>query len=910
MLGRESTLIFAFDHVANRLDGRLTAAGVRGSLLGTIHVRELGYRDRFGELVVQDARLEWRPVRLLLGQLAVGAMSANAVTLELAPSEGDDLEPPQSLAAPMSFAVPDSPIDTLRILRADGTQEIRGVRAAFSGNGKHIAGELKALETRYGHARGRIDIGARSPFPLRGDINIAGSTPVGYSVDAELSGSLMDARAAIVAKAQDAKASVELALAPFDAQPLTRLDLSAEGWNPRLWDERAPVARIGATVHIAADAERALTGDIVVTNDEAGAVDAGKLPFARWSSLVQGTPAALALDDIEVDLGQAGQLAGRGAWRDGTLDVRLDTRNLDLRGLQSRLRRTALAGYLALGGNLDAQRVRLDMKQAAVHVRFAGALSNGAAKIEQAYARAGGAEISARGRVTLDGTYAFDVAGQLRRFDPSRFGTYPSHLINGRFAMNGTMKPVIRVAANMSMTDSRLYGLPASARGTFRSQQSDHPDVDVDMTMQLGDTRAAVKGIVKDPGALRAMDMQLTLSGRTLAELYAIVGVPLPGTPPYRIRGRLTHQAQAWELRQFSGVVGDSDLSGNFAIDRGRTPQFIKADLKSNVLDLADLSGFIGAEKTSTGKVTTRNPSRVLPDTPYNLEKLRAANADIRFEGKRIAAERLPVTNMSTHLVLKDGVLTLAPLNFGAAGGTLVSEVTLDARSSVIASRADIRMQGLQLAQLLPRLKVAQASVGEMDARVKLAGRGNSVGAMLGSANGDVALAVGEGSASDLMLRLSNLDLANALLVLMRGDRNIPIRCVVADLAFQNGVMRPRQFVFDTAHTTLVGEGTANFAAETLDMRLVAKPRSNSMLSLRGPIVVSGTFAQPSVMPDMKRLTARGAAAIGLSAIAAPLAAIVPFVQLGRGEDVQCGPLLHATRQKIERPGTRVAHRE
>ena len=170
-------------------------------------------------------------------------------------------------------------------------------------------------------------------------------------------------------------------------------------------------------------------------------------------------------------------------------------------------------------------------------------------------------------------------------------------------------------------------------------------------------------------------------------------------------------------------------------------------------------------------------------------------------------------------------MLTLSPLNFGAAGGNLVSDITLDGRGSVIASRADIRVQSLQLAQLLPQLKIAKASVGEIDGRVKLAARGNSVAAMLGTANGDTSLVVGEGEVSDLILRLSNLDVANTLLVLMRGDRNIPIRCMVADLAFENGVMRPRQFVFDTAHTTLVGEGKANFADETLDLRLVAKPQ-------------------------------------------------------------------------------------
>jgi uncharacterized protein involved in outer membrane biogenesis len=138
--------------------------------------------------------------------------------------------------------------------------------------------------------------------------------------------------------------------------------------------------------------------------------------------------------------------------------------------------------------------------------------------------------------------------------------------------------------------------------------------------------------------------------------------------------------------------------------------------------------------------------------------------------------------------------------------------------------------------------------------------------------------------------------------VLVRGDRKIPIRCMVADLAFENGVMHPRQFVLDTSHTVLLGEGKANFADETLALRLVAKPRSPSLMSLRGPIVVSGTFAKPSVLPDMKRLAARGTAATVLGVIATPLAAIVPFVQLGSAPDIQCGPLLQSAKQKIHQP--------
>ncbi|HSQ03983.1 MAG TPA: hypothetical protein VLN59_08110, partial [Burkholderiales bacterium] len=93
-LGRESTLIFAANQLSERLGGRLQTVDVRGSLLRTIRVHELRYEDKFGALVIEDAHLEWRPIRLLLGQVAVGAMAASKVTLQLAKSGGDEQRKP------------------------------------------------------------------------------------------------------------------------------------------------------------------------------------------------------------------------------------------------------------------------------------------------------------------------------------------------------------------------------------------------------------------------------------------------------------------------------------------------------------------------------------------------------------------------------------------------------------------------------------------------------------------------------------------------------------------------------------------------------------------------------------------------------------------------------------------------
>lgn len=901
VLSREETLIWGAERVAAQTGGSLRYAGLRGSLLGAIEVRELRYEGEFGKLAIDDARMKWRPIRLLIGQVAVGSMSAKTVRLELATSEKKEKTAPESLRAPISYAVTDFRIGSLTVTNEAGTHEVHDLSAAFSGSRKQLHAEVKSLATRYGNLKGDLKVGADAPFPLAGQIELKSLQDGVYAAAAKVEGSLMNAALNLDAKAGEASAAAQLAVAPYDAQPLTELRFSAKDVDPSAWVKTAPAAGLSGDGHIVAGAGRKLSGLVVLTNSKPGTVDEKKLPLARFSSSLQGLPADLTLHDVKLDLGDAGQFAGAGGVKDGELDVKLATTNLNLRGVQKRLNRTQLAGQLALGGDLEAQRVRLELGQQGYRVRLVAALRDRIALIDEAYARAGKAEVTTRGRVALDANKNFAMSGRLANFDPSQFGKYDSARINGRFELKGQIDPVIQVAANVKVTHSRLFGLPATATGTLRSKRSDHPEVAMNVSLRVGYTRATAKGTVKDPARMESMDLALTLAGGSLAELYKIIGVPLPATPPYRINGRLVKSQQVWALRQFAGVVGDSDLSGNFMVDRGRAPQFMKADLTSKNLDLADLAGFIGAEKTAPRKVETPQTTRVLPDTPYNLEKLKSADADVRFEGKRVMTEKLPIDDMSAHLLLKNGVLTLAPLNFGVADGKVTSDITLDATKPVIASRADVRVESLQLGKLLPRLKISKASTGEVDGRVKLAGRGNSVAAMLGTASGDTSLVVDEGEVSDLLLRLSNLDLANTLLVLLRGDRNIPIRCMVADLAWNNGIVQPRRFIVDTRHTLLLGEGHANFQDETLDLRLVAKPKGRSLVSLRGPINVRGTFGDPSVMPDLTQLGARGVAAAALSAVAPPLA-IVPFVQLGGGQDVQCGPLVQSARRQIASP--------
>jgi uncharacterized protein involved in outer membrane biogenesis len=423
----------------------------------------------------------------------------------------------------------------------------------------------------------------------------------------------------------------------------------------------------------------------------------------------------------------------------------------------------------------------------------------------------------------------------------------------------------------------------------------------VDAHMQAGTTRAHVRGTLLDPLRLRDFDLQLALSGNNLADLYPLLGLAIPPSPPYALDGRLTRDIRGaittWHYDGFGGHVGDSDLSGNASVAIGGPRPYLRGNLVSKRLDFDDLAGFVGKAPQAHGEST--NPElaaqaareeaspRVLPQTPYDLEKLHAMDADVRWKAQRIDA-KLPLDDMEAHVILEGGLLRLVPLDFGVAGGDIRSEVRMDARSSPIRTHADIKARGLNLAPMLPDLRMAKDTIGKIGGHATLTGSGNSIARMLGSADGSVAFGMGRGQASNLVMELAGLDIEEALKFLLEGDRQIPIRCAFGDFTVAGGVMTARALAFDTTDTIIVGEGGINLRDETLALTLRPRPKDRSLLVLRSPLIVDGTFKQPHFHPDYKRVGLRSAIALTLASIAPP-AALLATLELGPGGNANCG---------------------
>jgi uncharacterized protein involved in outer membrane biogenesis len=405
--------------------------------------------------------------------------------------------------------------------------------------------------------------------------------------------------------------------------------------------------------------------------------------------------------------------------------------------------------------------------------------------------------------------------------------------------------------------------------------------------LTLGRTRASINGSLLDPLHLKKEKVNFVLEGSDLAQLYPITGVPFPPTPPYKLTGHLTHINNIWTFKRFEGTVGKSDLTGDLSVDLNKIPQLITADLESRSLELKDLSGIIGVGIVSGPR------NRVLPTAPFNLEKIRAADVDVHFKGDKIITKNLPIEKMVAHLIIKDGMLKLAPLDFETVGGHLITEITMDGRGPHIVTHADITAKGLHLAQLLPTSKLTASNQGIIGGRTKLDATGDSISQMMGTADGEAALIMDGGNISEMVLRLSNLDIANSFLLLLGGDKNVPIRCAVANFKAVKGDFKVQDLVLDTPKVNITGDGNVNFVDESLHLRLVSQSKGFSLVSLRGPILVTGTLIKPKVKPDTTKVATRGAAAVGLAVVTVGVAGLIPLLDFGDNKDSNCAALMN-----------------
>lgn len=430
------------------------------------------------------------------------------------------------------------------------------------------------------------------------------------------------------------------------------------------------------------------------------------------------------------------------------------------------------------------------------------------------------------------------------------------------------------------------------------------------LTSEVVDSDIRIEGSVLRPLALRGMDLRLALSGPNPHRLTRLLGVPLPELPPYSVSGDLSYQDRRWVFSNLIGEVGDSDLSGRIGFDTGVSPPHLSASLQSRSLDIEDLGGLVGEPPAPSQTTATETADGgaaegpVLPDEPLLSDNWQRISADVRYRGESVRAADIPLSNVVIDFVLEEGRAVFDPVRFGVGDGRVDFTLDLDTTPQPPQGTLQLEVVAVNLNKALDNWELAQGSVGTVAGQGKFWVAGSSVADLLASADGGLVLLMTGGKLNALLVELAGLDASQAFLSWLSGRDPLTIDCAYGDLQARNGRVRLDTLAVDTADTTFTGTGTINLNNEQLDVTIEAHPKDASVLSGRTPLHLGGSFSDINPGLNEGNLALRAGGSLALATLASPIAALLPLLDLGAGDEVPyCDGLIQRSREAINNQG-------
>ena len=420
------------------------------------------------------------------------------------------------------------------------------------------------------------------------------------------------------------------------------------------------------------------------------------------------------------------------------------------------------------------------------------------------------------------------------------------------------------------------------------------PRVQIKLSASLGRAELDFDGTAQDFLHLNGLDGLFKVRGPSLAAIGQALGVTLPTTPAFSAAGRLQRNGQRWAVALQQAQVGVSRIRGDFVYDHARTPPLLTGTLRGPLVKATDLLPAIGVTPQEQGSKGSKGskPAKVLPTRSFDLASLRAMDADVQ-----IAIDQLDATTplldsirpFATRLQLTAGLLTLTGIEARTAQGHLSGTLALDGQQDRAHWVAALNWDGVQLQSWIRQQRAPGQPpyvTGQLQGHATLEGRGRSTAEILASLQGNIAASVERGTLSHLLVEAAGLDVAQALGIYVKGDNPLVLHCAVADVNVASGTLRPRLLVLDTSDSTIWADGSLSLQTEQIDMRLVVAPKDFSVLTLRAPIHLQGSFAAPQVSIEKGPLGAKLGSALLLGLIN-PLAAILPLVDTGNSQQAR-----------------------
>ncbi|MGD8734521.1 MAG: AsmA family protein [Gammaproteobacteria bacterium] len=385
---------------------------------------------------------------------------------------------------------------------------------------------------------------------------------------------------------------------------------------------------------------------------------------------------------------------------------------------------------------------------------------------------------------------------------------------------------------------------------------------------------------------LEGVDAKVEGQGTAMPPIPALASLPAHLRRDWKADFRVREMDESLALSDMKLRFGGSDLAGTVSIDRSGSRPRVEGKLKSDFVDIAflrrgDVPRVVQQERSGTAD------GQVLNDEPIPLEWMKAVDASVEIDAKRLQATLFTYTDTLTRIELENGFLRVKAERGTIYGADTSAELQFDASTQPAKLSINVLARGADVGRIMGDWSEPPFMAGQGDFDIQLTATGNSAAALMGSVSGQARVVVGEGTAQvgvlEQMVRTVGIKTLGVLLGEDKADV-VPMNCFAANLTADAGVVKAEVLVLDTDKATVFGSGSFDLRKETWDLIFKPKPKQVT-LTTAVPIHLGGTFRDPEVSAE-KVGTLRKLAGIA-SLFVFPPAAVAGLVDFGAGDN-QC----------------------
>lgn len=435
------------------------------------------------------------------------------------------------------------------------------------------------------------------------------------------------------------------------------------------------------------------------------------------------------------------------------------------------------------------------------------------------------------------------------------------------------LKPNANVVA-LKHIDATIEGADANSPLKIEAA-AEYREEDVSIALAIARTKDFLGGKVspltvslKLPGASAdfngegALGEQIRARGKLNATIAALpkvlswaTGKPASQKLPQQImlNTELDYADQQAQLTGMTLRADDLTAEGKMSVNHVRAVPKITGSLKFNTIDVAALRGGANASPVKpAGKVS--DGSEGWSDAPIDLSALKAVDADIHLGWDALKSGALSIGKTAAQIVVAGGKLTLnvsqAAVYQGQVKGT--------ASASNAGIGFDLQATGIDIDALMSALSGTSRLTGKTN--LELAGRasGTSQLAWVNSLNGRGSLTVADGALKGINIG-QFLRNAKQGFLFKSGSESTDFSELKASFTITTGVLHNDDLAMKSPALRVSGAGSANLPNRTLNYRLVPTLAATSkgqggkdaVGGLTVPLVITGSWSNPSVMPDL-----------------------------------------------------------